>query len=310
MRRLTCFLPGIFLVLLTATVYAQDQDNVQSDNPPLPGWATTPVTPDAVLNEWPTPLRYIDDQNRLFFDIFNDGENLYLAVSTMDPLTQVNILRGGLTFAINIKGKKKETTTLTYPQVAGSILFAQRRNAAQANGANGANGNSRYGRPSASERPVPADLYRELRPHMNNAGVKGMTGLSDGPIDVAQRKTGIAAEITLTERDSLVMEFVIPLSKLGITAGYAKDIAYGIAINDGSIDGGGRGGRRGGGFSGLGIGLGVGGGSYGYGGSGIGGGVGIDLGSIGGGRRNSGGAGNGRSGEMLWIKQPLAKQDK
>lgn len=305
MRRLTCFLPGIFLVLLTATAYAQNEapPEAQSDDPPLPGWATTSVTPDGILNEWPTPLRYIDDQNRLFFDIFNDGENLYLAVSTMDPVTQVNIMRGGLTFAVNIKGKKKETTTLTYPQVAGSVLFAQRRANAQANG-----GNSRYGRPSASERPVPADLYRELRPHMNNAGVKGMTGLSDGPIDVAQRKTGIAAEITLTERDSLVMEFVIPLSKLGITSAYTKDIAYGIAINDGSVDGG-RGGRRGGGFSGLGIGLGVGGGSYGYGGSGIGGGVGIDLGSIGG-RRNGGGGAGGRSGEMLWVKQPLAKKDK
>ncbi|HEY0612912.1 MAG TPA: hypothetical protein VGD35_24710 [Chitinophaga sp.] len=297
MRRLTCFLPGIFLVLFTATAYAQNE--AQSDDPPLPGWATTPVTPDGTLNEWPTPLRYIDEQNRLYFDIFNDGENLYLAVSTMDEITQVNILRGGLTFAVNIKGKKKETTTLTYPQIAGSVLFAQRRNSGQANG------NSRYGRPSASDRPVPADLYRELRPHMNNAGVKGITGLSDGTIDVAQRKTGIAAEITLTEGDSLNMEFVIPLSKLGITPGYAKEIAYGIAVNDGSVDGGRGSGRRGPGFSGLGIGLGVGSGGYG---SGIGGGVGIDLGSIGG-RRNSGGGG-GRSGEMLWIKQPLAKQEK
>jgi hypothetical protein len=297
MRRLTCFLPGIFLVLSTATVYAQKEEQ------PLPGWATTPVTPDGTLNEWPTPLRYIDDQNRLTYDIFNDGENLYLAVSTTDEVTQVNILRGGLTFAVNIKGKRKETTSLTYPQIAGSVLFAQRRNSAQAN----ANGNSRYGRPSAADRPVPADLYRELRPHMNNAGVREMTGLSDGTIDVAQRKTGIAAEITLTEGDSLNLEFVIPLSKLGITAGYTKDIAYGVAVNESNIDGGGRSsGRRGGGFSGIGFGLGVGGGSYG---SGIGGGVGIDLGSIGGGRRNSGGGG-GRSGEMLWIKQPLAKGDK
>lgn len=290
MRRLTCFLPGIFLVFFAATVCAQDEDR------PLPGWATTPVTADGALNEWPTPLRYIDDQNRLTYDIFNDGENLYLAVSTTDEISQVNILRGGLTFAINIKGKRKETTSLSYPQVAGSVLFAQRRNSAQANG------NSRYGRPSASDRPVPADLYRELRPHMNNAGIRGMTGLSDGTIDVAQRKTGIAAELTLTEGDSLNMEFVIPLSKLGITPAYTKEIAYGIAVNDGSMDGG-RSGRRGPGFSGVGFGLGVGGM-----GSGIGGGVGIDLGSIGGGRRNSGGGG-GRSGEMLWVKQPLAKKD-
>ncbi|WP_298737469.1 hypothetical protein [uncultured Chitinophaga sp.] len=294
MRRLICFLPGIFLVLLTATVYAQKEEL------PLPGWATTPVTADGDLAEWPTSLRYIDDQNRLTYDIFNDGENLYLAVSTTDEITQVNILRGGLTFAVNIKGKRKETTSVTYPQIAGSVLFAQRRNSNQANG------NSRYGRPSAAERPVPADLYRELRPHMNNAGIIGITGLSDGTIDVAQRKTGIAAETTLTEGDSLNLEFVIPLSKLGITAGYAKDIAYGIAVNESNIDGGGRSGRRGGGgISGVGFGLGVGGGSYG---SGIGGGIGIDLGSIGGGRRNGGGGG-GRGGEMLWVKQKLAKGD-
>lgn len=282
----------------TATVCAQSGTQAK-DLPPSNTWATTPVTADGVLNEWVTPLKYIDEEVPLAYDISNDGENLYVAVITTDPATQVNILRGGVTLGVNIKGKKKITTAVTYPQIEGSVLFAQRRHSAQAE--NDMGGGSRYGRPSASARPVPADLYQELRPYMDNAGIKGITGLPDGTINVAQRKTGIAAALTLNEGDSLTVELVIPLSKLGLTPAYAKEIAYSITVNEDDGMGNGRGGTRGPRMSGLGIGLGVGGGM----GVGMGGGVGMNIGGFGGRGMNGGG---GKNGNTVWIKQPLARQ--
>lgn len=301
MKTVICILPGIFLVSFTATVCAQ-RDTQTKDLPPSSAWATVPVNADGALNEWRAPLKYVDEQSRLTYDITNDGENLYVAVSTTDEAAQVNIMRGGITLGVNIKGKKKIASAVTYPQIEGSVLFAQRRRNAQA-ADNDMGGGSRYGRPSASARPVPADLYRELQPYMQNAGIKGITGLPDGTVNVAQRKTGIAAALALDEADSLNVEFVIPLSKLGLTPAYAKEIAYSVTINedDGMDDG--RGGSRGPRMSGLGVGIGVGGGM----GVGVGGGVGMSIGGFGGRRMNGGGGRNGN--KAWWVKQALAKQD-
>lgn len=284
----------------TTTVSAQS-DTATKDLPPSGNWASTPVTADGVLNEWPASLRYVAEEMPLAYDITNDGENVYVAVRTTDPATQVNILRAGITLGVNIKGKKKIAAAVTYPQIEGSVLFAQRRRNAQA-GDSDNGGGSRYGRPSASARPVPADLYRELRPHMDNAGIKGITGLQDGTINVAQRKTGIAAALELNEGDSLSVEFVIPLAKLGITPAYAKEIAYSITVNEDDGMGNSRGGR-GPRLGGVGIGLGVGGGV----GVGMGGGVGMNIGGFGG-RGMSGGGGKNGNANTVWIKQPLAKQ--
>jgi hypothetical protein len=295
---MTCFFQGILLMSFTSTVCAQSGIPSQ-DLPPSGNWAATPVIADGILSEWPAALRYVDEEMPLAYDITNDGQNLYVAVRTTDPATQVNILRAGLTLGINVKGKKKVATAITYPQIEGSVLFAQRRRSAQTADSD-TGGGSRYGRPSASAKPVPADLYRELHPHMDNAGIKGITGLPDGTINVAQRKTGIAAALTLSEGDSLNVEFVIPLSKLGLTPAYAKEIAYSITVNEDDGTGNGRG-ARGPRMSGLGIGVGVGGGM----GVGMGGGVGMDIGGFGGRRTNGSG---GKNGSTEWIKQPLARQ--
>jgi len=251
---------------------------------PSNSWAAVPVTADGILNEWKTPLKYFDEKSQLAYEISNDATNLYVAVSTMNDATQVNIMRAGISVGVNIKGKKKINTAVTYPFIDGKILFAQRRHGGD-------------GRPSSQ---IPEDVYDQLRPHMGNAEIKGMIGLEDGTIDVTQHRTGIIAALSLGN-DTLNAEFVIPLSKLGLTPAYAQTVAYSITVNE-DVPGGMGNNARGPRMGGVGLGVGMGGGM-----GGVGGGFGVNLGSFGG--RRSDGSGRNK-GNTVMVKQVLAKPEK
>ncbi|SEV87606.1 hypothetical protein SAMN05428988_0017 [Chitinophaga sp. YR573] len=277
MRIISCLLFSISLTFFTGRTLAQTPSN---------SWAVVPVTADGMLNEWKTPLRYFDDRTHLAYEISNDLTNLYVAVSTMDEATQVSIMRTGISLGVNIKGKKKINTAVTYPLIDGKVLFAQRRHSGD-------------GRPSSQ---MPEDVYDQLRPHMGNAGVKGIIGVEDGTIDVTQHRTGIIAALSFGN-DTLNVEFVIPLSKLGLTPDYTKEVAYSITVNE-DVPGGMGNNNRGPRMGGVGLGVGMGGGSMG----GVGGGFGVNLGSFGG-RRGMDGGGRNKD-NTVRVKQLLAKQEK
>lgn len=264
----------ISLTFFTGITLAQTPSN---------SWAVVPVTADGILNEWKMPLKYFDEKSHLSYEISNDLTNLYVAVSTMDEATQVSIMRTGISVGVNIKGKKKINTAVTYPLIDGKVLFSQRRHGGD-------------GRPSSQ---IPEDVYDQLRSHMGNAGVKGIIGVEDGTVDVTKHRTGIVAALSLGN-DTLNVEFVIPLSKLGLTPDYVKMVAYSITVNE-DVPGGEMG-NRGPRMGGVGLGVGMGGGT-----GGVGGGFGVNLGSFGGRR----GMDSGRNkNSTVRVKQVLAKQEK
>jgi hypothetical protein len=284
MKIIAGLLSGISLMFFTGITQAQTPSN---------SWAVVPVTADGILNEWKMPLKYFDDKSLLTYEISNDSANLYVAISTIDDATQVNIMRAGISLGVNINGKKKINTAVTYPQIAGSVLYAQHRY-----GNNNANDDERSSR-HLSQRP--SDVYSGLQQYMENAGVKGITGVPDGTIDVTKHKTGITAALSL-EKDTLNVEFVIPLSRLGLTPAYAKKVAYSITVNPDTPDGGGAGNNsRGGRMGGVGLGIGIGGGM-----GGLGGGLGMNMGGFGGRRSMN----NSERNSTIRVKQILAKQDK
>lgn len=275
-------LTGIFLLLSTGVTLAQSKKSVPSNS-----WATMPVTADGILNEWKSPLLDYDEKSYLAYEISNDSTNLYVAITTLDAATQVNIMRAGITLGINIDGKKKANTTVSYPQVAGNILYAERRY----------NSNRQSGDVAGQS---PEKVYRGLNEYMQNAGIKGITGVADGNIDVTTHKEGIIAGLSLI-KDTLNVEFTIPLARLGLTPAYANKIAYSLTVNQDELAGGrSQNSRSPGVGGGVGIGVGIGGGT-----GGLGGGFGVNLGSFGGGRSNGGRKKN----NTTRIKQVLAWPD-
>jgi hypothetical protein len=78
-------------------------------------WENTPVVADGILNEWSVPLQYYDENTKLNYDITNDQKNLYVSIRSNDEQIQTKMLRGGFTLWIDVTGKKKQITGITYP---------------------------------------------------------------------------------------------------------------------------------------------------------------------------------------------------
>jgi hypothetical protein len=308
MKITACLLSGIAFLLTGGVVKAQ-----KKDLPPANTWAPWPVNADGVLNEWASPLKFYDDASHLSYEISNDSVNLYVAISTMDAAAQVSIMRAGVSLGVNIKGKKKILQSVTYPQIDGSVLYAQRRNRNGGGNNGGYNRNNNpdddngdnmdtYNRNNNSGQPHgrPDVVYRQLQPYMTYIGVSGLEGVNDGTVDIRTHRTGLNAGLMLV-KDTLNVEMVIPLAKLGVTPAYAKNIAYSLTVNHDNAGGGG--GNRGGGMRGprmgMGVGMGMGMGMGGFGGS-----FGVPIG--GGGRRGMNNS-NAKSKPAVRFKQALAK---
>lgn len=70
---------------------------------------------DGELKDWGDSLRYYNKDKQLNYALANDQDNLYMAMRINDRSEQIRVLRAGLTLGIDIRGKKKETFTMTFP---------------------------------------------------------------------------------------------------------------------------------------------------------------------------------------------------
>jgi hypothetical protein len=70
---------------------------------------------DAQNKEWHSPLPRYDKNTGINFDIANNDSCLFFILRIADESKQQQILQNGLEVWINMKGKKKKTTGITFP---------------------------------------------------------------------------------------------------------------------------------------------------------------------------------------------------
>jgi hypothetical protein len=75
-------------------------------------WQKRPLVIDGSDSDWIKPLPFSDRKEKLSYAVSNDKDNIYLMLSTRDPLEQEKILQGGLTVWINNQAQKNETSAL------------------------------------------------------------------------------------------------------------------------------------------------------------------------------------------------------
>lgn len=232
----------------------------------------SPVTADGVPSEWKMPLRFTNTAYTMQYNVTNDDSNIYVAVSSLDDITQLRILRAGMTIYFDPKGKKNKDISLHFPiQKApdpdsyrsrgdGSTTYYQNQNGNQ---------NAAQNRDTRKE---------ELLLQSNYYNTTGFTGLENGQFSVGDPKTPIHIGIKLNNQDSLlVYEVVIPIRNIlgpdWAAKASKKNFSVGVVM-DAVAGSGGGGGRPGGGFGGMrGMGMrGMGGGGMGGGGRRYGGG--------------------------------------
>jgi hypothetical protein len=253
---------------------------------PTAAWQQQPLVIDGFNSDWAKPLPYFDSKEKIAYGVSNDRDNIYILLSTRDPLEQRKILEGGLTVWINSQAEKNENTSVGIGFPTDSRNNRERNLMAAA-------------QPDAyKNKPISPDDLRDY----SLFGFNKEEPVEHYDYDSSNAE-GIQVKINLSSLGELVYEASIPLASIypKSSTPFAKSIAVGFFM-DGLPP---QAGRRNGGIVGSGVGVGVGGG-LGFGSFGSGGGLGLSIGSGIGGRRNDPNQALYKEGR-IWQVLPLAR---
>jgi len=82
----------------------------------MPGtWQSEPIVIDGDSKDWPSPYPNYDAKAMVAYATSNDRRNLYITMETGDEMTQMKILKQGMTVSIDTNGKKDAEFSISYP---------------------------------------------------------------------------------------------------------------------------------------------------------------------------------------------------
>ena len=82
----------------------------------MPGtWQATPIVIDGDSKDWPSPYPNYDSKAMVGYATSNDAQNLYITMETGDLLTQMKILKQGMTVSIDTTGRKEGQMSINFP---------------------------------------------------------------------------------------------------------------------------------------------------------------------------------------------------
>jgi hypothetical protein len=219
---------------------AQSDKTIGTLQPPPPKIAI-----DGDAKEWGDSLRYYNTEHKINYSIANTKDTLYLAVRTNDRSQQTRILKAGLTFTIDTKGKKKEAYSITFPlSTGGSVPVTNLK------------GNDvTPGDVTQQERD---ELMRERITTLRGIKATGFKDIEDEMMTTSNTY-GFQAAVNYDENGYLVCEAAIPMSFFHADDATKNEWSFNVRINglqhkpagesstgQDEQGGGGRGGRGGG----------------------------------------------------------------
>jgi hypothetical protein len=234
-------------------------------------WQSRPLTVDGRDDDWVKPLPYSLPSESVSYAITNDGQNLYILLSTKNPQEQQKIIQGGMSVWVNTQAEKSNTDAvgIGYPLDAHSDPDKNLMAEAQ---------------PQRYENNKPVTLgdkkAYDLYGFSQDSAIQTFTYGENNP-------QGVQVQMNFNSSDELIYEASIPLTTLypkhNTASSYAAlSLAVGIYIEglppDAHVP------RGPGGGSPVGVGIGAGTGTFGSG-------VGLGL-SFGGGGLGRGGRAN------------------
>ncbi len=150
---------------------------------------------DGDSRDWGDSLRYYSTERHLNYDIANTKDTLYLAIRFNDRVDQVRVLRAGLTFSIDPKGKKKEAFSITFPlNTETNVSLRSLRDTGMAE----------------STKQEREELMRERLTSLRGIKVEGFKDIEDEMITTSNTY-GIQTAVNYDDNGYLVCEAAIPL---------------------------------------------------------------------------------------------------
>jgi hypothetical protein len=182
------------------------------------GWRDGPVVVDGDYGEWKGPLTPLEDHGSITAAALNDGDSLYIVLSTSDPVMRMQILRQGLIVWFDPGGGTKKRFGVKFPVGAGLDADAARGWGTRRGRDGAAQGSGAPDRDRETNRLEPANRLEVFGPEKD-----------DARSFVADKVPGIAVKVGTVER-ALVYELKVPLEKTG-------DFPYAIGAKRGALIG-------------------------------------------------------------------------
>ena len=172
------------------------------------------IVADGHADDWSLPLRFGNESNTVQYNVTNDSRNIYICVLSANEITQLRILRFGMTVYFDPKGEKHKDICLHYPIGKQPDPVAYR----------GRNGNA--------SRENDKKRVEELLLQSDYYGTTGFADIENGQFALADTKSPVKVAMKLNEQDSLlVYEAVVPIKNIpGIKPG-RKNFSVGIVLN-------------------------------------------------------------------------------
>jgi|GEM_PF-3681769 len=228
---------------------------------------TAPLNIDGQLEDWPV-LKMQDKVTGIRYQVANDDQALYVAISIADRMLQKKVAMSGISFSIDPSGGKSYPVTVTYPlklsvteeQLKGLLPERPRPDT------------SRTGQPFRPDRDFERQIIQSIQTQMNLQGFAAP--VRSGRVDLKDTESGIELAMDWSEAGILQWELKIPFSAIDNGSGVLvkdKGTAFRIVLHamempdagSGLLPGGGGGFPPPGGFNGPPSGGGFGGGMQG-----------------------------------------------
>jgi uncharacterized membrane protein YgcG len=177
-------------------------------------WAPV-VKIDGSADEWTQPLRFYDNDSKLFYSFVNDDKNLYLCFETDDEINQAKIMRAGMKVSLSTKTKDKHKISIDFPVTEKTEALPEDK--------------PKF----AGQKPDRGDFKSAFLAHHTTMEIKGFA-TKDGVISIND-SSGINAAINWDATNKFIYEIAIPLKEL-YGAGYtpddiSKDISLTAEVN-------------------------------------------------------------------------------
>lgn len=169
-------------------------------------WRDRDITIDGDNGEWPGPLAAVDDKHSITAAVANDGQFVYLVLSTGEAAVRRQIMREGLIVWFDPAGGDRKHFGIKFP-VGMPLTMAGR-------GGRGRPGPDQPDQPDRIEPPNRLEIYGPVKDDVHNF--------------VVEAAPGIAVKVGQVE-GYLVYELKVPLSRTPDTP-YAIEAKAGSAI--------------------------------------------------------------------------------
>lgn len=166
---------------------------------------------DGILDDWNGSVLLYDFPGQdLNFELRNDNRLIYVAVQVVDQDRQLQALSQGVSFMINVGGKRREGPRVVFP-IADRLAFRTIM--------------------SSDNEERPEDMRLGALQAVRGVFVNGFEEILDGMISL-DNQYGIEAFATIDSLDVLNIEMAFPISYLKLSEADKKtEMAFNIKIN-------------------------------------------------------------------------------